>query len=64
MKPRRFDRRCGERRSDMRDVWDQGCGDVYVLPNLDRLTVLDSPEESDAFEYMPNFDRWIEEFWN
>jgi len=64
MKPRQFDRREGERRSNVSDIWDQGCGSVYVLPVLGSLTLLESPEESDAFEYSPNFDAWIEEFWN
>jgi len=40
-----------------------GCGSVYVLPNLDSLTILVPADESDAFEYSPNFDAWTEEFW-
>ncbi len=26
------------------------------------LTVSDAPEESDAFEYIPNYEEWIEVF--
>ncbi len=63
MKPRQFYRRRVERRSDLREVWDHGCGDVYVLPNLGSLTILVPPDESDAFEYVLNFDESTEEFW-
>ena len=30
--------------------------------NTQILTVYDSPEESDAFEYSPHYDRWIDVF--
>ncbi len=35
-------------------------GIYYTTPTC--LFLRDAPEESDAFEHMPNYDRWTETF--
>jgi len=36
-------------------------GKVVIYSSEDKiLTVWETPDESDAFEYMPNYDVWVE----